>query len=41
MTGDVFLKTVFHFFPRLTRWLNQIEDPGNKNKITYEPGHLL
>ena len=41
MTGDVFLKTVYHFFPKLTRWLNQVEDPRNKNMITYEPGHLL
>jgi len=41
VTGDIFLKTVTHFFPKLTRWLNQIEDPRNKNKITYDPGHLL
>jgi len=41
MTGDVFLKTVNHFFPKLTRWLNQVEDPRNKNMITYDPGHLL
>jgi len=41
MTGDVFLKTVTHFFPKLTRWLNQVDDPRNKNMITYEPSHLL
>ena len=41
MTGDVFLKTVNHFFPKLTRWLNQVEDPRNKNMIIYDPGHLL
>ena len=41
MTQDIFFKTVSHFFPKLTRWLNQIEDPRNKNKITYDPGHLL
>ncbi len=41
MTGDAFLKTVYHFFPKLTRWLNQVDDPRNKNMITYSPGHLL
>jgi len=41
MSGDVFFKTVTHFFPKLTRWLNQVDDPRNKNKITYDPGHLL
>jgi len=41
MSKDVFFKTVTHFFPKLTRWLNQIDDPRNKNKITYAPSHLL
>jgi len=39
--GDVFLKTVSHFFPKLTKWLSQVDDPRNKNKITYKPSHLL
>jgi len=41
VTQDIFFKTVTHFFPKLTSWLNQIDDPRNKNKIIYEPGHLL
>ncbi|MBC8388451.1 MAG: hypothetical protein H8E13_10445 [Actinobacteria bacterium] len=41
MTQDVFFKTVSHFFPKLTRWLASVEDPRNKNKIIYDPSHLL
>jgi hypothetical protein len=41
VTQDIFFKTVTHFFPKLTRWLNQVDDPRNKNMITYDPGHLL
>ena len=41
MTQDIFFKTVTHFFPKLTRWLNQVDDPRNKNMIIYDPGHLL
>ena len=41
MTGDVFFKTVHHFFPKLSRWLDKVEDPRNRNKITYAPSHLL
>ncbi len=41
MIGDVFLKTVSHFFPKLGKWLSQVDDPRNKNKITYKPSHLL
>ena len=41
MTGDIFFKTVSHFFPKLSRWLQSVDDPRNKNKIVYEPGHLL
>jgi hypothetical protein len=41
MTGDVFLKTVHHFFPKLTRWLGAVDDPRSENKIIYEPSHLL
>jgi len=41
MTGDVFFKTVHHFFPKLTKWLQSVDDPRNENKITYEPSHLL
>lgn len=31
----VFLKTVWHFFPGLSKWLGAIPDPRNKKKITY------
>jgi ribosomal protein S27AE len=41
MTGDIFFKTVSHFFPKLSRWLQSVDDPRNENKIIYEPGHLL
>ncbi len=41
MTGYVFLKTVRHFFPKLTKWLQSVDDPRDENKIIYEPGHLL
>ena len=41
MTRDVFFKTIGHFFPKLTRWLEAVDDPRNKNKITYKPSHLL
>ena len=41
MTGDIFLKTVHHFFPKLTKWLASVDDPRNENKIIYEPSHLL
>ena len=41
MTGDVFFKTIHHFFPKLTKWLEAVDDPRNKNKITYSPSHLL
>jgi len=41
MTQDVFFKTVCHFFPKLTKWLNRVDDPRSKNKIIYSPSHLL
>lgn len=41
MSGDVFFKTVTHFFPKLTKWLALVDDPRNKNKITYSSSHLL
>jgi len=41
MTGDVFFKTVRHFFPKLTKWLQSVDDSRNENKIIYEPSHLL
>ena len=41
MTGDVFFKTVHHFFPKLSIWLQSVDDPRNENKIIYEPSHLL
>ena len=41
MSGDVFLKTVHHFFPKLTIWLASVDDPRNENKIIYGPSHLL
>ena len=41
MSGDVFFKTINHFFPKLSSWLSSVDDPRNKNKITYSPSHLL
>lgn len=41
MTGDVFFKTINHFFPKLSIWLSLVDDPRNKNKIIYRPSHLL
>ena len=41
MKGDIFFKTVSHFFPKLSRWLQSVDDPRNKNKIIYEPSHIL
>ena len=41
MTENIFLKTVSHFFPKLTKWLASVDDPRNKKKIIYEPSHLL
>jgi len=41
VTGDAFLKTISHFFPKLGKWLSKVDDPRNKNKITYGPTHLL
>ncbi len=40
MIGDVFYATVSHFFPKLTKWLSQVDDPREKNKIIYSPSHL-
>jgi hypothetical protein len=40
MIGDVFYATVSHFFPKLTKWLSQVDDPRDPNKITYSPSHL-
>jgi len=37
----VFLKTIGHFFPKLSRWLGSVDDPRNQNKITYNACHLL
>jgi len=39
--GNAFLKTISHFFPKLGKWLSQVDDPRNRNKITYSPTHLL
>jgi hypothetical protein len=41
MSGDAFLKTVFHFFPKLSKWLEAVDDPREENKIIYSPSHLL
>lgn len=41
MIGEVFLKTINHFFPQLTKWLKAIDDPRNKNKISYGTDHLI
>jgi len=41
MIADVFFKTINHFFPKLSIWLCSVDDPRNKNKITYRPSHIL
>jgi len=41
VTGDIFFKTVSHFFPKLTKWLASVDDPRDENKIIYGPSHLL
>lgn len=32
---------MYHFFPRFSSWLNHIDDPRQKGKITYLSSHLL
>jgi len=35
---DVFYKTIHHFFPKLSVWLNSIDDPRvKKNYIQHRP----
>jgi len=41
MIADLFFKTIHHFFPKLSKWLNQVVDPRQVKKIKYKPGHLL
>ena len=41
MIADVFFKTINHFFPKLSIWLETVDDPRNKNKIIYRPSHLI
>lgn len=41
MILEAFFKTVHHFFPKLTSWLNKIDDPRQVNKTKYSPAHLL
>jgi len=41
MSGDVFFKTINHFFPKLSIWLSSVDDPRDKNKIIYRPSHLI
>jgi len=41
MILDVFFKTINHFFPKLSKWLNAINDPRQVKKIKYRPSHLL
>ena len=41
MSGDVFFKTVRHFFPKLTKWLQSVDDPRDMNKSRYNTSHLL
>jgi len=37
---EVFYRTMHHYFPKLSIWLNQIDDPRVK-KTTYTLSHLL
>jgi len=37
----VFRKTMYHFFPHFSRWLNHVDDPRQRRKITYPCSHLL
>ena len=32
---EAILKTIFHFFPKLNQWFNQIEDPRDPNRLLY------
>ena len=41
MILDVFFKTTNHFFPKLSKLLNQVADPRQIKKIKYRPSHLL
>ena len=41
MIADVFFKTTNHFFPKLSKWLNQVVDPRQVKKIKYSSSHLL
>ena len=41
MIANVFFKTIHHFFPKLSVWLNTTDDPRQINKITYKLSHLL
>jgi len=38
---DVFYKTIHHFFPKLSVWLNQVDDPRvKKNYIHSVPSFM-
>ena len=41
MIADVFFKTTHHFFPKLSKWLNQVVDPRQVKKTKYSSSHLL
>ena len=41
MISDVFFQTIHHFFPKLSKWLNRIDDPRVAKKTKYRSSHLL
>lgn len=41
MLKDKFFKTVHHFFPKLSDWLNGVKDPRQQKKIEYSPSEVL
>ena len=41
MIADVFFKTTHHFFPKLSKWLNTVDDPRVLKKTKYSSSHLL
>lgn len=41
MISSVFFKTTNHFFPKLSKWLNQVVDPRVLKKTKYNSSHLL
>ena len=38
---ELLFKTVHHFFPKLTKKINQLADPRDPEKCVYSPAHLV